>query len=94
MRYVNCISSFSQCKGQPTLFASRNTTGQFGQFVLIGKTSGAVEHTIQGTALKYTLAAVQVPLGVGFVAVGVHRATPGGSDAGAPTPWRTRLIHT
>jgi hypothetical protein len=86
VRFVNCISSFTQCKGQPTLFTNRTTTGQFGQFMLIAKGPGTVAHTIYGNALNYTLAPLRVPLGVGYVAIGSHEASLGGSDAGPTQP--------
>ena len=53
---------------------------------MISKSSSTAEHTIYGNALNYTLAPVRVPLGVGFVSIGVHRATPGSSDAGVTLP--------
>jgi hypothetical protein len=86
VRFVNCIASFSVCAGQPTLFTNRTTTGQFGQFMLIASGKGTVQHTIFGNALNYTLAPLRVPLGVGFVAIGSHEASPGSSDAGVTTP--------
>lgn len=83
IRYVNCIPKFQQCQGQPTLFVSRNSTGVFGQFVVIGTSEG--EHTIWGTASNYAVEARTVPLGKGYITIGTHSATQSttpGSDGG------------
>lgn len=74
IRYVNCIPTFSQCAGQTTLFASRSSTGVFGEFVVIG-TSGAKEHTIWGASNEHSFNATTAPLGLGYVTVGLHRTS-------------------
>lgn len=84
IRYVNCIPSFSQCAGQTTLFASRSTTGVFGEFVVISK-SGAKDHVIWGASNQYSFSPLMVPLSPGYVTVGLHRsvgAAPPSADAG------------
>lgn len=85
IRYVNCISTFSQCAGQPTLFASRSSTGQFGQFVVISKSASGTTHTITATGTGYSFKSAKAPLGLGYVTIGVHRASgSGASDAAVP----------
>ena len=90
IRYVNCIPTFSQCSGQPTLFQNRSSTGVFGEFVVISK-SGAKEHVIWGESSQQSFAASTVPLGVGYVTIGLHQAAgatglaDGGQGADAGT---------
>lgn len=84
IRYVNCIPSFSQCAGQPTLFANRSSTGVFGQFVVISR-SGPAEHAVWGSSTQTTFEATSVPLGIGYLTVGLHRSTgqvPSPGDGG------------
>jgi hypothetical protein len=72
VRYVNCIPKFQQCAGQPTLFANRDSTGVFGQFVVLGTSEG--EHAIWGTAKDYVVEAKMAPLGRGYITIGTHNA--------------------
>ena len=86
VRYVNCIPTFQQCAGQPTLFTNRSSTGVFGEFVVISK---AGEHVIWGTSTQQSFTPVAAPLGVGYLTVGLHRAegsVPALPDAAAPPP--------
>lgn len=83
IRYVNCIPSFSQCSGQPTLFQSRSSTGVFGEFVVIS-TSGGGEHTIWGSSSQLSFNTTTAPLGVGYLTVGLHRSTGQAPPDGGP----------
>jgi hypothetical protein len=86
VRYVNCIPTFQQCAGQPTLFQSRSSTGVFGEFVLISK---AGEHVVWGTSTQQSFTPVTAPVGVGYLTIGLHRAqgsAPPQPDATAPPP--------
>jgi hypothetical protein len=74
VRYVNCIPAFSQCAGQPTLGPAQTATGVFGEFVLISK-SGKAEHTIWATGNQQSYNAAMVPLGTGYITIGLHRST-------------------
>lgn len=83
LRFVRCPPSFSQCKGEPTLWnAKRTTTGIFGQFLVVGSAPG--DHTVLASAKQFSFPAVTAPLARGYLTIGVHQGTarPGAADAG------------
>jgi hypothetical protein len=72
IRYINCMPTFEQCKNEPALFQDRETTGAFGQFLVQSSSEG--QHTISCQAENYHIKELTVPLGKGYLAIGIHQA--------------------